>query len=156
MIARYRCPLEPRRLDADPLALQVADGADRLVREQLVAAGMHARQRRDRHAGIQATDERCREVEAEVDLAACRPSARREAACDGHIADIGEAFRAQQVLGDVPRARRRCSASTAQPDRGRFRRRLRRRAIAGRQGRQRAAANDALARKSRRDCMICM
>ena len=51
-------------IDADLLALQVADGADGLVREQLEASGMHARQRRDRHAGIQAEDDRFRASES--------------------------------------------------------------------------------------------
>ena len=51
------------------LALQVADGADGLVREQLEAAGMHARQHRDRLAGIEPTDDRRREKDAEIELA---------------------------------------------------------------------------------------
>ena len=51
-------------------ALQVEDGSDVLVREQLEAAGMDTRQDRDRHAGIEATDERRREPQAKVDLAA--------------------------------------------------------------------------------------
>ena len=49
-------------------SLMVSDG---LVREQLVAAGMHTRQRRDRLAGIQLGDDPCRGLEVEVDFAAC-------------------------------------------------------------------------------------
>ena len=88
-------------IDADLLALQVADGSNGLMREQLEAAGMHTRQHRDRHAGIQAKDDPCREEEAEIELAApdiCVEGARLR----GHVADIGEPLRAQQVLGDVP------------------------------------------------------
>ena len=85
--------------DADPLALQVADGSDGLVGEQLVAAGMHTRQRRDRLAGIQLRDDPCRGLEVEVDVAACDSVDR----LGRNVADIGEAFRAQQLLGDVAR-----------------------------------------------------
>ena len=57
--------------DADPLALQVADGLDRLMREQLVAPGMHARQRRDRLAGVDLVGDPCCGLEVEVDVAPC-------------------------------------------------------------------------------------
>jgi hypothetical protein len=46
-------------IDADSLALQLGDGADGFMREQLEAAGMYACERGDRHAGIQASDLRC-------------------------------------------------------------------------------------------------
>ena len=68
-------PAGAERLDADALALQVADGADGLVREQLVAAGMHAGQRRDRLAGVQmAAIQAAVASSVEVDLAACDAS----------------------------------------------------------------------------------
>ena len=76
MIERYRWPLEFERLDADAPALQVADAADRLAREQLVAAGMQAGERGERQAGIR-LDDRAGEAGAEVDLAASRSSAAR-------------------------------------------------------------------------------
>ena len=59
------------RPDAHPLALQVADGSDGLVREQLVAPGMHARQRRDRLAGIEKPNDPCAGVHAKVSFTAC-------------------------------------------------------------------------------------
>jgi hypothetical protein len=91
-----------QRIDADLLALQVADGANGFVREQLEASGMHTRQCRDRHASIKAQDERCREKEAEIDLAACDRLRLRKTLRCGHVANIGKALRPQQVLGDVP------------------------------------------------------
>jgi hypothetical protein len=56
-------------IDADLLPLQVADGVNGLVRKQLEASGMHARQRRDRHAGIQEGDDGLRTREREIELA---------------------------------------------------------------------------------------
>ncbi len=67
------------------------------MREQLVAAGMHARQRRDRLAGIHPRDDPCRGLQGEVDLAAFDSRRHPE------IADVGEPFRAQQLLGDLSR-----------------------------------------------------
>ena len=104
--------------NADPLAFQVADGADGLMREHLVAAGMHARQRRDRLAGIQMRGDPCSVLKVEVDFAA--PDGRRRRR---HRADIGEPFRAQQFLGDV-HGREADRTVTGQPDRSRFRRPL--------------------------------
>ena len=55
--------------DADPFALQVGDGSDALMHEQLEAPGMHTCNYRDRHIGIKATDGPWRKHETEVDLA---------------------------------------------------------------------------------------
>jgi hypothetical protein len=55
-------------VDADPLALQVADGANRVVCEQLEAAGVHARERGKRHAGVEPEDDRSRVREHEIEL----------------------------------------------------------------------------------------
>ena len=55
--------------DADPFALQVADGFYWLMREQLVASGMHTRQRRDRLASVHLVGDPCRGLEVEVDVA---------------------------------------------------------------------------------------
>jgi hypothetical protein len=57
-------------VDANLLALQVADGSDRLVRKQLVAAAMHTCQRSDWLAGVNVRGDKCRDIEIEVDLAA--------------------------------------------------------------------------------------
>jgi hypothetical protein len=56
--------------DADLLTLQVADGSDRLVHEQLVAAAVHTGQRRDRLAGVYVRGDKSRDIEVKVDLAA--------------------------------------------------------------------------------------
>ena len=55
---------------ADALAPQLADGADGLVGEQLVAAGMNAGQRRDRHAAVEMMDERPGKRAGEMDVTA--------------------------------------------------------------------------------------
>jgi hypothetical protein len=82
--------------DAELLALQIADGSDGLVREQLVAPGMHTRQRQDRLAGVHVRDDPCCGVEIEVDHAAGDRVVRQVL----DVADVGEPFRVQQVLGD--------------------------------------------------------
>ena len=52
------------------LALQVADGPDGLVREQLVASGMHTSERRDRLTGIHVGDDPTGGLEVKVEFAA--------------------------------------------------------------------------------------
>ena len=137
------------RLDAHAFALQIEDGADGLVREQLEAAGMHTRQDRDRHAGIDRDDERRREVQTEVDLAAPRSSRAGSPDRHRHVADIGEAFRAQQLLGHVLR-READAGYLVEADRGRLRRPFVGERCPGAKDAA-AAADDALARKSRRE-----
>jgi hypothetical protein len=105
--------------DADPLALQVADGADGLVREQLVAADMHPRQGRDRLAGIHVGDDPGRGLEVEINFAA----GDRVAVGYRHVADVGEPFRTQQGIGDVAR-RDADRGDTGQAEGGHLRRRL--------------------------------
>ena len=69
------------------------------MREQLVAAGMHPRQRHDRLAGIEMGGDHQRGVQVEVELTAGDGIGGRVR----DEADIGEAFRAQQILGDGDR-----------------------------------------------------
>jgi hypothetical protein len=88
-------------IDADLLALQVADRANRLVRKQLETSGMQTSQRRNRNAGIQAKNDRSRVPEGEIELAA-GDHLRLRRAVHRNVADIREALRPQQVLGDVP------------------------------------------------------
>ena len=83
---------------------------------------MHACQRCDGIAGIQVRGDPCRGQEIEVDHAATdgvlgRVLWRR------HVADVGEALRAEQVAGDVER-RKADGGIMGQSDRGRFRRPL--------------------------------
>jgi hypothetical protein len=80
---------------------------------------MHARERRDRLAGIQMGDDPCGGVELEIDVAP-RDSVERRVWC---AADVGEPFRAQQGLGDLP-GRDADGDIMAEPDRGRLRRPL--------------------------------
>jgi len=90
-------------IDADPLALQLGDGPNGFVREQLETAGMHACERSDRHAGIQASDLRCCVSKSKVELAPSNHLRIRGTRPHSHVLDVGEALGAQQVLGDVPR-----------------------------------------------------
>jgi hypothetical protein len=111
-------PARAERLgDADPSVLQVGDAADGIVREQLVAAAMHSRQRRDRLAGIDIGGDPGGGLEVEIDLAAGDGVAVRYR----EVLDVGEAFRAQQGVGDVAR-RDADRGDTGQADRGRLRR----------------------------------
>ena len=103
-------------------------------------------------------DDPWRELETEIDLAACERLRNGSTVLHGDIADVGEPFRAQQVLGDVrPQARNR--------DQLRFRGHAvagswsppaapRRRAIPGCRRTPAARGQRRLARKSRRVCMI--
>jgi hypothetical protein len=87
---------------ADALALQVADAADRVVSEQFKTADMHPSQQRDRVAGIDCGHPPKHSVHQEIGFAA-RNRLPREAWRRIHIADIREALRAQQLLGDILR-----------------------------------------------------
>ena len=155
MLARNTCWLEPSACTPTLLPFRSVMVRMRSLREQLEAAGMHAGQHRDRLARVDRDQERRREVHAEIDLAARRSSAAFvDARLHAHIADIGEAFGAQQLLGDVLR-READAGSLGDPDRGRFRRPLVGERCRGRQAR-RGAGHGRLARKSRRLCMICI
>ena len=96
------------------------------MHEQLEAAGMHARHHRDRHAVIEATDGPWREHETEVDLAALERLGERRTVPRDHVADVGEPFRMQQLLGhELGReADRVIKLLTLDPDRGHLRRPL--------------------------------
>ena len=79
-------------LDAHAPAFQIADAADRLVYEQLIAAAVQPADRGDRQAGIQLVDDRAGEARAEVHLATADHLRRAEASGRFHILDIREAF----------------------------------------------------------------
>jgi hypothetical protein len=76
--------------DADPFASQVADGTDGLVREQLVAAGMHPGQGDDRLAGIHVCNYPRGRLQLKIELAACHGVG----GCVWNVANIGKPFRA--------------------------------------------------------------
>ena len=135
--------------DADPLAFQIADARYRLVGEQLVAAGMQSRQRRDRLAGIHLVGDPCRGLEVEVDVAP-RDRVDRQVR---HVADLGEPFRPEQVLGDV---HRRAADVGYQPSRMVVTSGGPSSASDALAPRALAAAADRMLRKSRRERMICM
>jgi hypothetical protein len=96
---------------------------DRLVREQLEAPGMHAGHHRERQAGIHRTDETCRVHHGEIRLTTRDLVEQDGATFRFDIAHVGEAFRPQKLVGQVLR-RKTNAAELADPDRGRFRRRL--------------------------------
>ena len=108
MIATYRCSPAPSDIDADLLALQVADGANGFVREQLEAPGMHTRERRDRQACIRGEKppRPGKKMLKSISPRAISSSSRARH-LHLHVADVGEALRAQQILADKPRAQRR-------------------------------------------------
>ena len=132
------------------------------MREQLEAAGMHTRQHRDRHAGIEATNGPWREHQTKVDLAALERLRKRRTVLYEDIADVGEAFRAQQVLGDVKgRDAERVLGDPLTISGGASSTRIRIVVVSGGPSSASdpraprtpaAAANDGLARKSRRFC----
>ena len=94
--------------DADPLALQAADGSYWLMREQLVASGMHTRERGDRLAGVHLAGDQSAVSRSK----SMSPRATASTARSGNVADIGEPFRAQPVpFGERRAAERRCWGS---------------------------------------------
>ena len=101
MLARNRCGLSPgpgrRRL-----ALEVADAPDALVAEQLEAAEWTPAEHRDRVAGIERARRRRRNEVKSTSPRAIIVELGMPAS-DVDVADVGEAFRPQQLLGDVLR-----------------------------------------------------
>ena len=100
------------------------DAADRLAREQLVAAGMQPADRGDRQARIQMIDDRCRRSSTPkstsplaIICGVLKPPARF------HVLDVREAFGAQERFGHVERGEAD-RGRERQADRGRFRRPL--------------------------------
>ncbi len=71
--------------------------------EQLVAARMNAGQRRDRRALVEMMDEGPGKRAGEMDVAAGDQLRNRERCPLLHVLDVGEPFRAQQILGDQGR-----------------------------------------------------
>ena len=141
------------RLDAHAPAFQVADAADRLAREQLVAADVQAGERGERQAGIQMVDDRAGEAGADVHVAARDHLRRGEAAGGSHVADVAEAFGAQERFGHVHRGETD-GGVVRQADRGGLRAAPRRRAMRRAPTRPAAPAADRPVRKSRRFCVM--
>ena len=83
------------------LALEIADAADALARNQLEAAHVHAADDPDLVAGIDRNDDGSREMKGEVDLAARDRPRLVEASVRGHVLDIGEALGAKQLTSHV-------------------------------------------------------
>jgi hypothetical protein len=89
----------PKGVDPDALALQLENAVNPFVPEHFKAADMDGAQGGYRHAAINRGDDHRGKIRTEIDLAARDPlgcvDARR------HVADIGKAFRPQQLLGHV-------------------------------------------------------
>jgi hypothetical protein len=89
----------PQRLYPDGLAFEIGNAANGFLPEQIEAADMHACQDRDCLAAIDGRDKRRRVIHGEIDFAA--PDRPRPRTCRYfHVADIGKALGAQQLLGD--------------------------------------------------------
>jgi hypothetical protein len=101
MIASSRWGPGTEPPDANSLALQVADGADGFVGEQLDTADVHARQRGDRLAGIHLRGHPRGGVKVKIDLTARDRIDRRIE----DAADLDKPFGAQQFVGDVRRGK---------------------------------------------------
>jgi len=93
-----------RGLDTDALALQVTDAADFVFCEQFVAANMHPAQHRERSALIDGLDDPRREIQGEIRLAASDLLREFNGRPVVDVANLGKAFGAQQLLGEVLRS----------------------------------------------------
>jgi hypothetical protein len=128
-------------VDAHAPTLQVADAADRLTREQLVAADVQSADRGHRSAQIQMMNDSSGKGDVEVQLTICQHLTGRDAQARVHIPDIREAFAAQERLHHV-RRREANGGRLLQANRGCLQRAL---------ARERAArAKDASGRGQRR------
>ena len=117
---RVRCVAVVELGQGHALALQVLDAGDRRVREQFLAADMKAGQRHDRHAGVDVLDHVGCEAGAEVREAVDDVLDVGQARLELAVADVREAFGADQVLGD--RDWRAAGRVAQQPGRGGLRR----------------------------------
>ena len=88
-------------MHANPLAPQVGDALDAVVGDQFEAAGMQPAKHLDRHAAVDRRDMDRHIVQTEIHLAICDPHRMIDAFVTLHIADIGEAFGAQQLLRNI-------------------------------------------------------
>src|SRR5262249_9692556 len=79
----------------------IGDAAGALSRKQLEAADVLATDDRDWLPGIDRNDEGRREVRSEVDLAARERKCGWNSGIGRHVADVGEAFRPQELVGDI-------------------------------------------------------
>ena len=111
------------RRDRHQLALEIAHGLHAVRGNQFEAAGMDPREHQGgkprldvKHRGGHIADE-------DIHFALGHRRGRRSAACAADVLHIGEAFGAQQILGDELR-READARGPGQPDAGRFGRRL--------------------------------
>jgi hypothetical protein len=122
-------------VESDLFALEVSEGSDVLLHEQLEAAGVHTSKHRQRNAGIEVTNRPWCEPETKVEFATFERFRIRRAVFDEDIADISEALGSEQVLRDVkgrgaqrvlsdPAYYQRRRVLDADPDCGRLRRPL--------------------------------
>ena len=81
-------------------ALQIANAANALMRKQFEAANVHACHDREGLAGIDGNNTWRREVHSQIHLAA--PERLRQSRWGPQdIFNVGEPFRAQQILSDI-------------------------------------------------------
>ena len=82
-------------MTAHGLALEIRDAVDAFISEQLEAPDVNTGNDRNLLTGIDRDEKRCREVQSEVDLAACDCFRLAEARIRHHVANVGKAFSPQ-------------------------------------------------------------
>ncbi len=87
--------------DANPLAPQIRDAVDAVVGDQFEASGVQPAKHLDWHASVDRCEMDRHIVHAEVRLAACDPHRLIDVLVTLHVADIGEAFSAEQLSGHI-------------------------------------------------------
>jgi len=110
----------PERLGADAFAPEIGDPPDCVAGEQLEAADMYLGQNRNRRTAVDRGDELRRKVQREIAISACNHLRGIGIRGGFQIANISEAFGAQQLLGGVLRGERYAGIAH-QSDRGRLR-----------------------------------
>ena len=123
MLARNTCWLEPRACTPTLLPLRSAIVRMRSLANSSKQPGCTPASIVIGLARVHRDEQRRDEVGAEVDLAARDLARLLGPGLGRHVADVGEALGAQQVLGEVLR-RDADARDLAQADRGRLRRRL--------------------------------
>src|ERR1700730_12701971 len=88
-------------MHANGFAFEIRDVVNAFPRKQFKAAHMLACQDRDRLSSVNRYDERRGEVRSKIDIAACEGAGGGSSGVCRNVADIGETFSAQELIGDI-------------------------------------------------------
>ena len=100
MLVRNVCPLHTEALYTYPFSLQISNAVDRFICKQFEASDVYPGHHGDGLAGINCGYEHCREVQGQIYLATA-DRAGHVGGCPYDVLNVGKAFRAWQLVGDI-------------------------------------------------------